>query len=321
MSQSRWSYVHLAAAVLIGLAAGRFMFNDAATVRALQARLKETDRSGAPKRSDGGSGFTKGRTATGRPAKASPAHEEDLLSEEEQALTSELIERAKQGEYILHYEYPEARKRIQLAIDQIVSQRAAADAQDYGAAFRELGIDPKKAENLVKHVEKIHRAAREAEIEIQQLLFARREYQHRIESVLSPEDVQRYQEYEQSKNARRELESMRKFALKQNIPFDPAWEAPLANTIASAQAFTERNGYGPLDPIPNYSTDRDVLVKQIESDIALASQGFQKLAQTGPNASLPRDSQELLTRYYADRIQQKRQMIEGILSPPKPAHD
>jgi hypothetical protein len=319
---SVWSFVHLLAAALIGLAAGRFLFNDTAKIHELQTRLNEADRKLATKVASE-RGFRAGRTSSGKPT-ANPQREADpetLLTDEEQALTNDLIARAKDGEYILHYEYPEARKRVRLMMDQMVARRTAGDTLDYGQAFRELGIGAKAAEHLSKHVEKIHRAALEAEGSIQQLLFARREYKQRIQSVLPPEDFQRYEEYEQSKRARRELENIRQFAQRENLSFDPTWEASLVNSISKAQAFTEKVGYGPLDAMPNYSADQKVLVSQIEGDIAAAAGGFQRLSQAIPETGLPSQSQQLLTQYYADRLNQKRKTIEAILNPPKPPHD
>jgi hypothetical protein len=314
--KSRWLYVHFLTVALIGVVIGRLLFSDSDRIRDLETRLAEASRSkNAPPEQSVPRSKPAGNSLSSPSQVGSGIDPDGILTDEERSLTEALIDRLRSGEYILHYEFPEAKKRMQAAFERMVAARAARDAQEYGAFFQELGLDPKMGQNLIKHVEKIHRAALDAEAGIQQVLFARRDYKRQIESQLSEEKLRKYESFERLRSGRQEVDEIRAFAQKNSIPFDPSWEVPLTEAVAKAEISTQPRGYGPLDAMPEYTTDRDAVIKQIENSIQAVVRGHQKAAEGVLAAGLPKESQQLLTKYLADRITEKRQTIERILHP------
>lgn len=296
---------------VVAFALGHFVFDDSDQVQELQSRLE--------KRTRGGNAHTgKPMSISGIRSLATMApRTTDDLTPEDWALTRELERRrAEEGEYVLYYETPDAKKAMERLRATLVSSRASTNAEIYSQLFQELGLSSSVGYQLSKHVEKIHRASLEAEATSQQLGFAKADYKRQLQSLLTEEDYRQYLGHEESKRATAEARMFQDFSARQNAPVDSASLEAIVTLIQDSRAFTEMSWHGPLDELPQFAVGATEVTSQIATEISQIADRLSELAGKASQSGISDEHQALLEDYYADRMQQKQRLIDKINNPP-----
>jgi len=229
------------------------------------------------------------------------------------AEVTEMEKRRAHGEYILQNERPTTRKFLDYDFREIVSQASADAATEYDQLFAEMGVASDVAEQLKTHLAKIHRASLEATVAIQQILQAREDYDKRLRSTLSEEDYQYYRQKEESKPAIREYQDFQNFANQQNTALSPEHEQALVGLIQTTRAYTKGSHHGPFDGLPQPTTlNAESVIPAEERNLAEITERMSQLLDVAPHAGLPEEYRTLLERYYAGKLQERRDFLEGL---------
>lgn len=313
------------AVAAIAFAVGFFISDDSAIVAKLQAELAQRP---PPKHAaqTSAAGIWKGTASIRRSGSAGPAGASDSAQEwppnelfaklkitkEDWDKTWEMNKRKDQGEYLLNNERPTTRKFLDWDFSEIVARKAEQRAAEYDRLFAELGVKPETAEQLKTHVAKIQRAALEAEVAIDQLLTARRDYDQRVRSTMGEESYQRYRQVEDAKPAVREYQRLQEFAGTKNMPIDPQHEQALVGLIQQNQAYTARSWRGPFEGLRQPIVGAENLIPATEQQIAQITERANQVVSRAAEAGLPENYKNLLASYYTEKVQEKKREIEAL---------
>jgi hypothetical protein len=234
------------------------------------------------------------------------------VTREDLRRVEEMEKRRAQGEYILQNERPTTRKFLDHDFAQIVAQAAAEKAPEYDQLFAQMGVSPEVTEQLRTHVAKIHRASLEAEVAMQQILQARRDYDQRLRSTLSEENYQQYRHHEEAKPALREYQEFQRFVTEQKIALDPQHEPALVGLLQTTQAYTSRSWHGPFDGLPEPIFGAENVIPAEERKIAEITERAGRVLEFSAQAGVPDQYGTLLERYYAGKVQQRKALLEEL---------
>jgi hypothetical protein len=256
-------------------------------------------------------------------ATVQPTPEDDLskvMTSEDWALMRALDERYQKGEYILQFERPAAKKLRDLNIDRMVAQTSSNNAANYEQVFTQLGINSEVSEQLKSHLAKIHKAALETDTSIQQILFARIDYEKRLRSSLSDENYSRYRQFEGSKLAFHEYQNLQSYLqTKHNASIDPRYEQEIVGLIQETEAYTDRSWVGPFDGLPQVAVGPEMVAGQLEQDIKQITANATRFRNRVSQVGLPDDYQSFIEKYYLDKVQTRQRFVERVRNPPDPA--
>jgi len=153
-----------------------------------------------------------------------------------------------------------AQRRREEKIAQLFEQRVP----EYQRVFAELGVTPDRAEALMDKLREIKQASVDCQIAMQALMRSRNKYKEMAASSMSPEDAERYREYEESKPAVRELGIFKEYLTLQNSTIDPAHEDIIFNVIREAEAYTAFSWDGPYDGLPRGAEGTEAIAELLE---------------------------------------------------------
>jgi hypothetical protein len=299
----------LAIVALAGFAVGYWSCSTSARVRSLQAKVDELSKRVQIEKTQPDT--WKQASARSSGPRSKPEH----LSPEELEEARAVSAREQDGEYMLQSERPGYTKHVQELIDKAVGRKLNQTAAEYQQVFSELGVNAEATAQLVTHISKIHKASRETEVSMQQLLLARNDFEERLHSLLPEDEYKRYKQYEESKPALREYENLQKFAASQNSPIDPSYEGRLAKLIQETKAYTQKSWHGPQDALPQPGIGKEMVLGQLQEEKNLILQRSQQLSNKARDEQLPELYQRVLQAYYADRMQQKERTMEALKKP------
>src|SRR5688572_26245436 len=126
------------------------------------------------------------------------------LDPESLAKEKAFSEEARRGYYVLKYERPFMRKRLEDLINRATLDWYTPRATEYTHLFHGMNIQPEVTDKFIKHAEKIYRASMEAEAAIQQLAQARSDFIEQLERELSPEDRTKFRNLEDARQVNHE---------------------------------------------------------------------------------------------------------------------
>jgi hypothetical protein len=219
-TESRQPILALITIAVIAFAAGYLLSPNASEMSKREVALSKDipvtpsgKRTGAPNMWIGSATLRgSGDASSHAPASEHPESREFFarinVTKEDLERVAEMEKRRTQGEYILQNERPTTKKFLEHDFGEIVSQAAAQRATEYNQLFAQAEVAPEAAEQLKVHVAKIHRASLEAEVAIQQVLQARRDYNERLHSTMSEQNYKSYRQEEEAKPAIREYQEL-----------------------------------------------------------------------------------------------------------------
>jgi hypothetical protein len=125
-------------------------------------------------------------------------------------------------------------------ISGAVNRAFVVKGPQYPQMFAWYGISREKADGLIKHAEKIHQAAMEAEAGIKQALQARNDFKKRLKENVTPEDFAHFENFGKSDQARYEVEQLQKyFADNGKAPLSSDQVEQLASLIQATGAYID----------------------------------------------------------------------------------
>jgi len=311
---------------VVGFIAGSVMFERSAQIQNLKWQLTQARAEIQALRQDKSSISSQMSLASPAPPVTAPPtntgptnNASELISEEDVRVALDMNQRSRKGEYILKFERPTDRKIMESAVREFAARMASNNAPELRNMFSKLGIAREKAQLLEAHVDKIMTASLQAEQAIQQLLFARSDYDQRVRSLLNDEAYTQYRQFEASKPAVREYDLLQAYASQNNAAVDPAYQEQLVGLIQQAQAYTELTWHGPYDGLPQVATGREMVANQLQQQIDQLSQAANWIKVNASKAGLPDTYVNLLGAYYSQSIQANKDTLNGLNDPPLPA--
>jgi hypothetical protein len=175
-----------------------------------------------------------------------------------------------------------------------------------------MGVSSDVSEQLKTHVAKIHRASLEAEVAMQQILQARRDYDQRLRSTLSEENYQQYRHHEEAKPALREYQEFQRFVTEQKNAIDPQHEPALVGLLQTTQAYTSRSWHGPFDGLPEPILGAENVIPVEEQKIAEIAERARQLLGLSSQAGIPDEYRKVLENYYVEKMQRRQNLLEEL---------
>jgi hypothetical protein len=242
------------------------------------------------------------------------------VTEQDIELSLKMNERSSNGEYILSFERPTDRKFMQASVDDLVARMSSNNAPAINQLFSNLGLPKDTGERFRFHQTKIQQASLQAEMAIQQLLEARKDYDERIRATLSEEQYARYLDFETSRSAEREYKELENYTARMGVSMDSRYKDQVQGLIRQSQAYTDRSWHGPYDGLPEPAIGTEMVANQLQQQIAEISKASSSLKAKALDGGLPGDFVETLEAYYSNRIEGKKRVLDRVLnSEPPPA--
>lgn len=187
--------------------------------------------------------------------------------------------------------------------EDFVIKTAAERDSEYTRIFSGLGLGVEESERFKSNRVELHRKAIEAGEPLMALMKARKEYDSEIRAALGEENYRQYRDYEESKPAVREYEMLRDYALNtKNLAIDPAYSGKIIQLVREAGAATTETWDGPYDPLPHPTLGLEMSTNEMNQQILVLSESSSVLLERARQAAIPNEYTQLLTDYYAKKL-------------------
>ncbi|HVY71055.1 MAG TPA: hypothetical protein VHH73_14080 [Verrucomicrobiae bacterium] len=232
------------------------------------------------------------------------------------AETAELQKRQAAGEYILLNERPLMQKTKARHRERMVSAYQKEHAEEYGREFGSVGLDSTISSQLLTHLGRIMRASLEAESAIVQVEDARRAYDYRLHSLLSPDNYQKYREFEELKQARAEMVKLKAyFHQKAVTPISPVEDSNLVRLVYESKACDPNWWHGPFASLPEPRLGKDQVIALFESQCKELADAVKLLSEELPRLGLTEEQLNAANAYFQEKLAQKEANLAFIKSP------
>jgi hypothetical protein len=240
---------------------------------------------------------------------------ESFISEQDIQIALALNEQSKKGEYILEFERPTDRKIMEKGIQNFARELASNNTPALRAEFAKFGISEEKQKLLERHVEKIAYASLQAEEAIQQVLFARVQYDQRIRATLTDEQYAEYRQFENRKPTEREYSLFEEYAKNNNFSIDGANKERVLGLIEATHGYTQFLWHGPYDGLPQVAVGNEMVMAQMQGQLADLEESVSSMQAFARDGSLPSNYLRLLQNYYTGELAKKREAISKLQQP------
>jgi hypothetical protein len=216
--------------------------------------------------------------------------------------------------YALRYESAEARARLDDFIGRMVQRSFVTKGPEYAALFASYGIPAGKSIVLVRHAEKIHQAAMEAEAGIKQALEARADFKQELAGLIGPEQLASFENHEKTAQARFEVEQIQRYLAengKASLTSDQ--RAVLSESIHRAEAYIDLlPQHGIYDELGPVVVGEDAVIDYLGQDYERIKDKSGGLLAELEAAGFSGDILDELQAYYDSRAEGRNKAIEWV---------
>ena len=235
-------------------------------------------------------------------------------------LSPELVNRLTNRYFILQYELPEARDRLDRTVSEYAARYGERISAEYDGIFAQLSLNERAKSQLSNHIASIERARAEAESYLLQLGVAKEAYDKSVKEMLTPEQYQEYRADEAARPARRELKAITEFFAAQGVSsgLDAERESVLLEALKQSKRTPELDG--PYGRGTHALVGREQVLGAMTEDMTRLRSVYATLFKVLPNTTDWAVPRENLSQYYGNQILTKQREIDFVSSdkPPVP---
>ncbi len=239
------------------------------------------------------------------------------LSQKDTDLIAEYGRRQLSGEYILLYESPYERKRVNAVISQSAALWAFENHSNLFALLNSYGLPQKIACQIETHLMKIHQAASETEAAMIQLLTAKQDFDKNILSILSSDNYENFRLYFNKYSARRDIILVQQYATNNNIIIDINNISNVCILINNSIYYTEEHWNGPYDPIPSPLVGRKEVLKRTQERLEKLTRQAEWAHDNMSKYGVSSANSNLLHAFYVSKIDNMKRFIKEHTNPNK----
>ncbi len=199
--------------------------------------------------------------------------------------------------------------------EERVLKQSEKNRLEYQAMLGDLGMSAQDVEDVLKRMDAVLDLSIIAGDSRMDLMDHRKAFDTTMREKLGEAEYKRFREYEESKNAQREMKSIGAFAKRRGMVLDPEAMSTIQQAIRESGAYTVVHNGGPYDPLPRPSTGAEG-VFDLQVQMAAVESGYQKLLPVLSSA-LPEEQVELIRAYYDNHRRSTATMIGMLTAGPE----
>lgn len=206
--------------------------------------------------------------------------------------------------------------------EDFVNKTSGDRSNEYSQVFSELHLSPEQAREFREKLANIHKESLICEGVITKLMESRNKYVSQMRDSVSPENFAKYQTYEETKPAIRELGLIQEYLKESQRPvIEPASQEAVIAIIKAAAGNTAISWEGPFDGLPQPVVGQDAVIAWQEQEIARQKEVSKVIQEQARNFGLSDETRELLSGYYQHRIKLAEKGLELLQVPPEEQFD
>lgn len=234
------------------------------------------------------------------------------LSQEEIETSKALSIRKSMGENVLMLDPPFSRRFIEHDVSNVVARAAATRLDSFGEELMGFGVSKEQIEHLNHHLTQIQKASMFADIAAQQFQDAQEQYKNRIQSLMTPENYDKYLESERTKPASSELNAIQKFATDRGLTLGGADNARILELLRQEATLVRKSSHGPFDAVPTPAVGASAVLKLLNSQLAELNGALQRVTIQMQSADMNRSLIDLVREFYGVRVAELREQIRSV---------
>lgn len=198
--------------------------------------------------------------------------------------------------------------------DMMASNRAEARRAGYTKVFAELGFSAEKSDELQNELKDITWKALASEGATVDLLDAKQKYQKELKKTLTPEQYDRYLDFEKTRPALAEFDRIQKYLTAHQSTFPTEHQDTFIQLLKQRGSFTDESIDGPFDAVPRPTLGEDC-IPVLEEQKRLISENAKAILERSSQIGIPDETRGLVAGFYSEKLKQLENALELVRMP------